>query len=291
MTGPAGRALDVELSGPADGLPLIFHTGSPSAGSMFPPMTAQGTERGVRHISYARPGYAGSDRDAGRTVADCTADVAAIADELAVERFLTVGWSGGGPHALACAALLPDRTIAAATLAGVGPTDAPDLDFLDGMGEENVQEFRATRNEQELLEFLRAARVGMIGSSASDLRAALGDLVTDADRRVLGGDFAPWLSEEFGAGLADDVWGWLDDDLAFSQGWGFDVGAISVPVSIWQGAQDRFVPIGHGRWLADHVAGARAHLPEEHGHLSLGIGCYGELLDELLESAGGQAPR
>jgi pimeloyl-ACP methyl ester carboxylesterase len=119
ITGPDGRRLDVELTGPDDGRALVFHNGTPGAGVVFAPLAQAGAERGLRHIAYSRPGYGQSDRRPGRTVADCVADVAAIADELGIERFFTVGWSGGGPHALACAALLPERTIAAATLASV----------------------------------------------------------------------------------------------------------------------------------------------------------------------------
>ena len=145
IAGSGGRLLDVELSRPDEGRPLIFHNGTPMAGRMFAPMVEQGAERGVRHIAYSRPGYCGSERDTGRTVADCARDVAAIADELGIERFLTVGWSGGGPHALACAALLPERTMAAATLAGVAPFNAHGLDWLAGMGEENIEEFGAAR--------------------------------------------------------------------------------------------------------------------------------------------------
>src|SRR5476649_965370 len=112
IEGPAGR-LDVELSGPADGEVVVFHTGTPSAGSLFGPTVDAGTQRGLRHVAYSRPGYGTSERWAGRSVADCALDVAAILDALGIERFFTVGMSGGGPHALACAAILPERVIAA----------------------------------------------------------------------------------------------------------------------------------------------------------------------------------
>ncbi len=286
IAGPGGRMLEVELSGPDQGLPLIFHNGTPMAGRMLEPMVARGAERDVRHIAYSRPGYCGSERDPGRTVADCVADVAAIADQLGVERFLTVGWSGGGPHALACAALLPERTIAAATLAGVAPLNAPGLDWLADMGEENLEEFAAAEaGEEQLCSYLQAAAAEMLGSSAEDIHAALGDLLSDVDRAVLSGEFAEYFAASSQASLEHGIWGWLDDDLAFFGDWGFELGAITRPVSIWQGEQDRFVPFGHGRWLAEHVSGATAHLPGEHGHLSLAIGSYGQVLDELLAAA------
>jgi len=287
IAGSGGRRLDVELSGPDEGRPLIFHNGTPMAGRMFAPMVAQGAERGVRHIAYSRPGYCGSERDAGRTVADCARDVAAIADELGIERFLTVGWSGGGPHALACAALLPERTMAAATLAGVAPFNAHGLDWLAGMGEENIEEFGAARaGEDQLSSHLEGQRAEMLHASAADLHAALGDLLSDVDRAVLSGEFAEYLAAGTQASLEHGIWGWFDDDLAFLGDWGFDLAKITVPVTIWQGAQDRFVPFTHGRWLAEHVSGASAQLQAEHGHLSLAVGSYGRVLDELIAAAG-----
>jgi pimeloyl-ACP methyl ester carboxylesterase len=287
IAGPDGRKLEVELSGPDEGRPLIFHNGTPMAGRMFAPMVAQGAERGVRHIAYSRPGYCGSERDAGRTVADCARDVAAIADELGIERFLTVGWSGGGPHALACAALLPERTMAAATLAGVAPANAQDLDWLDGMGEENIEEFAAARaGEDQLSSYLQADRTETLDSSAEDLHAALGDLLSDVDGAVLSGEFAEYFAAAMKAALEHGIWGWFDDDLAFFSDWGFDLGAIAVPVTIWQGEQDRFVPFGHGRWLAEHVSGSSAQLPSDQGHLSLAIGSYARVLDDLIAAAG-----
>ena len=109
---------------------------------MYAPLVELGAERGLRHVVYLRPGYGDSERCPGRAVADCAADTAAIADWLGVERFYTAGRSGGGPHALACAALLPDRVIAAATIAGVAPEDAEGLDWLAGMGQEEHRRVR-----------------------------------------------------------------------------------------------------------------------------------------------------
>jgi pimeloyl-ACP methyl ester carboxylesterase len=285
IVGAEDRLLDVELTGPPDGQPLIFHTGTPSAGTIFAPWAQAGGERNLRHIAYARPGYRQSDRRAGRTVADCVVDVAAIADELGIDRFFTVGWSGGGPHALACAALLPGRTIAAATLAGVAPRTAAGLDWLDGMGDENIEEFGAAEaGEPELRAYLEEQAPALAAATGAELHAALGDLLSEVDRGALTGEFAEYLAHSMRAGLAHGMWGWFDDDVAFVRDWGFKVEAIARPVTIWQGAHDRFVPAAHGAWLAGHVAGARAQLLADHGHLSILIGSYGRVLDELLAS-------
>jgi pimeloyl-ACP methyl ester carboxylesterase len=286
ITSVDGRRIDVELTGPEDGRPLIFHTGTPMAGMVFAPLVQAGAERGLRHIAYSRPGYGTSDRRAGRTVADCVADVTAIADELGIERFFTVGWSGGGPHALACAALLPERTIAAATLASVAPRLTPGLDWSDGMGDENLDEFAAAdAGEQQLRDYLEQ-QAGLAGVSGPELHAELGDLLSDVDRGVLTGDFADYLAESMRVGLTGGFWGWLDDDLAIIRDWGFGLDTIVAPVTIWQGQSDRFVPFAHGEWLAGHVAGARPQLLADHGHLSIVIGSYDSVLDDLIASAG-----
>lgn len=282
ITGPRGR-LDVELSGPDDGAALIFHMGTPSAGSMFAPLVDLGAERGLRHVVYMRPGYAGSERCAGRVVADCAADVAAIADALGIERFYTAGRSGGGPHALACAALLGERVISAATIAGVAPHDAEGLDWLAGMGQENVEEDAAAEaGEEQLLAFIEPFRERLLAADASQMHAEFGDLLSDVDRSVMTGAFAEYEREATRAGLEPGIWGWFDDDMELIGDWGFDLARIERPVTIWQGAQDRMVPLAHGEWLAAHIPGARAELLPDQGHLSLALGHYGQILDDLI---------
>jgi pimeloyl-ACP methyl ester carboxylesterase len=250
---------------------------------MFPRLLEEGARRGLRHVSYPRPGYGESDRDAGRSVADCADDVAAIADHLGAERFHTIGWSGGAPHALACAALMPDRVVSAASIAGIAPFDAAGLDWYAGMSEENVEETRmAERGEEALRPWLEREVDRLQGSGPDDLREALGGLLSPVDREALSGDFARFFHAGFIAAVARGVDGWLDDDLAFVRPWGFDLGAIRVPVAVWQGAEDQFVPFAHGRWLADNTAGAAARLLDDHGHLSLSIVHYGDVLDNLV---------
>ncbi|MGZ4251554.1 MAG: alpha/beta fold hydrolase [Solirubrobacteraceae bacterium] len=277
-----GRRIEIEQTGPdGAGSVVLFHTGTPSAGVLFEPMVAAGAARGMRHVAYSRPGYAHSDRHAGRTVADCADDVAAIADRLGIDRFYTVGWSGGGPHALACAGLLGDRVIAAATLAAIAPRDAEGLDWLAGMGQDNVDEFAAVESGQ-LVRFLDQHAAGLVHVTPDQLHEAFGDLVSPVDVASITGDFAQYLSDAVKLGLARGIWGWLDDDLAILHDWGFSLDEIERPVTIWQGGQDRMVPFDHGRWLAEHVPGAEAQLLPEEGHLSLTVGAYGRVLDGLL---------
>jgi pimeloyl-ACP methyl ester carboxylesterase len=264
-------------------IPLVVHHGTPGAGLPYEPFVRAAAERGLRQIDYTRPGYADVPRQEGRTVASCAADVERLLEELGAERCYTLGWSGGGPHALACAALLGDRVIKAASVAGVAPWDAEGLDWQAGMGAENVAEFAALEAGPEALRaFLEQARAALREVTADQVAASLGDLIGEADRRVLTGEFAEHLAESFRLAVSHGIDGWFDDDIAFRAPWGFDVGAITVPVTVWQGDDDRMVPFAHGRWLAEHVAGARAELRPGEGHLSIALGGYGEILDDLL---------
>lgn len=277
-----GRSLEYLVTGPADGTPLVLHNGTPSAAMLFRPMAAAAERHGLRLVAYSRAGYGPSTPRPGRRVADVAGDVAAVLDELGAGRFLAVGWSGGGPHALACAALLPGRCVAAATIAGVAPYDAKGLDWLAGMGEENLEEFRAAaEGEGPLTDFLAAQVPGLADVTGDEVAAALGDLVSDVDRRALTDEFADYTAALFRASVAGGTAGWRDDDLAFVADWGFDLGSITAPVSLWQGAEDRMVPFAHGRWLAANVPGATVHLEPAEGHLSLLLNAFDAVVAEL----------
>jgi pimeloyl-ACP methyl ester carboxylesterase len=277
-----GRTLEYLVAGPTNGTPLVLHNGTPSAAVLFEPMVEAAARHGLRIVTHSRPGYAGSSPQPGRTVAAVAADVTAVLDELGVEEFLTVGWSGGGPHALACAALLPGRCLAAATVAGVAPHGAEGLEWLGGMGAENVEEFgAAVAGVGPLTAFLSAQVPGLAEVRADQVAAALGDLVSDVDRAALTDEFAGYLAAVFRAAVSTGVAGWRDDDLAFVSDWGFDLGAVETPVSVWQGAEDRMVPYAHGRWLASRLIGATVHLEPTEGHLSLLLTAFDDIVAEL----------
>jgi pimeloyl-ACP methyl ester carboxylesterase len=265
-----GRAVEVVRHGAPDAFPLVFQCGTPNAPAEFPQLFDAVTERGWQLVAHARPGYAGSTRLLGRRVADVAGDVAAILDQLGLAEFVVLGWSGGGPHALACAALLPDRCQAAASLAGVAPYDAEGLDFLAGMGPENVEEFgAAARSRAELAAFVEPFAAALRDITAEQVADELGGLIDHVDRGALTGEFAESMARMLRRAVSTGVDGWFDDDLAFVSPWGFELSEIRVPVSIWQGAHDKMVPFAHGQWLAAHVPGARVHLSDDEGHLSL----------------------
>jgi pimeloyl-ACP methyl ester carboxylesterase len=277
-----GRILEYLVAGPESGTPLVFHHGTPFAAALFDPMVQVAERHGLRFVIHSRPGYAGSSPQPGRTIASVAEDVAALLAELDADRFLTVGWSGGGPHALACAALLPGRCVAAATIAGVAPYSAEGLDWLDGMGAENIEEFAAaTSGVGPLSTYLGAQADGLAGVRGDQIAAALGDLVSDVDGRALTDDFAEYTAAAFRKAVSGGIAGWRDDDLAFIGDWGFKPEEIQTPVSVWQGDQDRMVPPGHGRWLAGRLPGASVRLLPDEGHLSLVVDRIDDVVADL----------
>ena len=281
-----GRVIEVLSDGPEDGMPLVFQNGTPTAAMQFPPMVAIAAARGLRTVTYSRPGYAGSTAKPGRSVADAVADVAAILDAIGADRFVTIGWSGGGPHALACAALLAERCAAAVSLSGVAPYPAAGLDWFAGMGPENVEEFTlALQGESALTPWLEEEAKQLATVQGSDVAAALGGLVSDVDEAALTGDYAEFVAATFRRAVSAGIAGWRDDDLAFAKPWGFELDAIERPVAVWQGGQDRMVPMAHGEWLAEHIPGADKHLYPDEGHLSLGVSALHRVVDNLVELA------
>ena len=283
---PDGRNLDVLVAGPPEGLPLVFQHGTPGGIAVYQPMLDAAAERGLRLVLYARPGYGTSSPRPDRTIADVAGDVTAILDSLGVSQFVTAGWSGGGPHSIACAELLPARCLAAASLAGVAPYQVEGLDWLAGMDEDTHNEFAAAlAGEKELTALLEAVAPLMRELTPEVLVAGVGDMASPADMEELREPLAGYIAEMFRNGLSEGIAGWRDDDRAFIRDWGFSFGqpGEAAPVAIWQGEEDRMVPFAHGQWLAEHIPAARTHFSHGTGHMHLPLA---DVFDELLELAG-----
>ncbi|HET6167974.1 MAG TPA: alpha/beta fold hydrolase [Marmoricola sp.] len=294
VTTPDGLHLEVLTMGPEDGYPFLFHSGTPSAAVVFEPFRPILERLSLRLITYSRPGYGTStprpERSEPWTVADDVVDSVAVLDEVGAGEFVTLGWSGGGPRALACAALLPERCRAAVSFAGLAPYDAPGLDWFAGMGPENVRDFTAATEGREVVEPLLAEQVAMMANvTAAEIVASFGQLVDSVDAGALTGELAEYLAASFRRATAQGVVGLLDDSMVLAAPWGFDLRAIDVPVGVWQGAHDLMVPFGHGRWLAATIPGARVHLFDDEGHVSL-VHRFDEMLAELRELAGAPPP-
>jgi pimeloyl-ACP methyl ester carboxylesterase len=279
-----GRSLRTWTSVRRGSLTLVYFPGTPAGVTPEQELVEAAEAAGLGLVSIARPGYPGSTRVPGRDVVSVVSDTTQLLEQLGGGDVVVLGWSGGGPHALACAAQLPGCR-AAASLAGIGPADT-DLDLDAGMAAENVQELAAARaGEPTLRPYLEQAAVELTTLDAAALIEAMGELLRPADRVAL----TPARAEEFAASgreaLADGIDGWLDDDLAFVRPWGFSLPDIAVPVAVWQGDQDTMVPIAHGRWLAEHVPTARTHLLFGDGHMSAGYDHIGEIVTDLVALA------
>jgi pimeloyl-ACP methyl ester carboxylesterase len=267
---PDGRALAIQETGDLDGKPVLVHMGTPGSRHLYGPNQRDAAGRGLRLVSYDRPGYGGSSPNPGRRVADCVEDVRVICSALEIERLAMWGISGGGPHVLACAALLPDLVTAAASLASLAPYGAEGLDWFAGMGQANVDDFRLFFKD----EAAARAKTDQDYAGAKDVTAAavtkqLGTLLGPTDAAVVPGEMAEFLAYSTREGLASGSQGWWDDNRCLALPWGFELGAISVPVLLLHGRQDQFVPFGHGEWLARHIPGVEARLLDGDGHLTL----------------------
>jgi pimeloyl-ACP methyl ester carboxylesterase len=267
---PDGRTLAVEEAGDSDGHPVLVHEGTPNSRHLYPPAAIDAASRGLRLISYDRPGYGGSSPQPGRSVADCAADVRAICAELGISRLAMWGISGGGPHVLACAALLPDLVTAAASLASPAPMDAEGLDYFAGMGELNAEDIRLFLRDREAARAkLESDREEILTASAAEVVGGLRTLLSPTDAAVLKDALVDFLVYCHHEGLAPGGQGWWDDSVALGTAWGFELSAISIPVLLMHGRQDQFVPFGHGEWLAAHIPGVEARLLDHDGHLTL----------------------
>jgi pimeloyl-ACP methyl ester carboxylesterase len=277
------RSLDVLVGGAADGPALILHHGTPSDATTWRDWDETARAHGLRLLSISRPGYATSTRRPGRTVADVADDVAFAVERYGVPWFVTAGWSGGGPHALATAALLGERCRAVATLAGVGPYGVAGLDFLAGMGPENHAEFGAAlRGETALRDWLAEHAADYPTVTGAQIVDALGGLIAHVDKDVLSGGIAEAFAATTRRALSGGFDGWIDDDLAFIEPWGFSLASIDVPVTVWQGDLDLMVPAAHGAWLAAAVPGAVARAAPGHGHISLVTTFRDAIVEDLL---------
>lgn len=267
---PDGRVLHVEEAGDPTGKPVVILHGTPSAGHIYERHAADAAERGIRLIGYDRPGYGGSTPQPGRSVAACTADVRAIAAALDIDRLAVWGISGGGPHALACAALLPELVVAVGSLASIAPYGSPGLDYFGGMGQENVDDTKLTlEDEPAAREKLVRDRERLLAMTAADMANAMPTLMSPVDVAARTPDLARHLFTNMHYGLAPGGEGWWDDGIAHLQAWGFNVEEIRVPVQLWHGRHDQFVPFQHGEWLASRIPGVDSHLTSVDGHLTL----------------------
>jgi pimeloyl-ACP methyl ester carboxylesterase len=274
-----GRRLRVEVAGDA-GRVILAHVGSPNAGVLYDRWVDDAAARDLTLIAYDRPGYGESSPYPGRTVADCAADVRTIGEAVGFDRCAVWGFSGGGPHALACAALLDDLVAAVATIGSPAPLGFEYMASRSDEARRDYDLFLSDRDawERENLE----QREQLLAVSFDDFAEDWSAGKSEGDRTELHGEFGVWLYRAVRAGLAPGDEGWTSDDIAiFRSPWGCDPASISIPVKVWHGQDDQFVPIEHGRWLAEKIPGASAELRDGDGHLNVAANRIGEVHEWL----------
>jgi pimeloyl-ACP methyl ester carboxylesterase len=265
-----GRILAVEDAGDPAGRAVLVFGGAPGSRHLYGPNVADAAARGLRLVSYDRPGYGGSTPCAGRAIADCASDVRAICAALGIGRLAMWGQSAGGPYLLACAALLPDLVTAAACLASPAPYGAEGLDYFAGMDQGTADSIQLPLTDPDAARVnIDKEREAILALSAGDLAQALASALTPVDAAVLNGELAEYLTCSFDEGLAPGSQGLWNDVYDRLRPWGFELADISVPVLVWHGRQDGFLPVTHGEWLAAHIPGAEARFPDDDGHLTL----------------------
>ncbi|MCQ9184081.1 alpha/beta hydrolase [Streptomyces sp. IBSBF 2953] len=262
-----GRRLRVECSGDPRGRPVFLLHGTPGSRVGPRPRAMYLYQRGVLLISYDRPGYGGSDRRPGRRVADVVDDVAAVADALGMDRFAVVGRSGGAPHALACAALLPHRVTRAAALVALAPRDAEGLDWFAGMAPSNIDEFSTAVSAPEQFEARLIPRTDSIRSDPARLLEDLRKEMTADDWKIVSDSgVRSMLLRNYCEALRSSPYGWIDDAFALTTPWGFDPACIQAPVMLWHGARDAFSPVSHSSWLAERIPRATSVIEPSAAH-------------------------
>jgi pimeloyl-ACP methyl ester carboxylesterase len=272
-TTPDGRVLAFAVWGDPEGFPVISLHGTPGSRLSRWPNEELFIELGACVVTHDRAGYGQSTRRRGRTVADEVEDVVMLADSLGFERFGVSGGSGGGPHVLACATLLPDRVTRATCAVGIAPLGSPGLErdaWLAGMDPENVKEFGwAEAGEDVLSVELEREHTAMAKRVAEDPSSVLSnfDLSESDQAQLMRPEIRQVIRESTPEQALNGVWGWVDDDLAFLRPWGFDVKDISIPVLVEYGETDVLVPAAHGAWLAANVPDCVVKIDDEAGHL------------------------
>ncbi|EMF28006.1 MULTISPECIES: alpha/beta fold hydrolase [Streptomyces] len=264
-----GRRLRIEIAGDPRGRPVFLLHGMPGSRVGPRPRSLFLYQRGARLISYDRPGYGGSDRRPGRRVADVAEDVARVADALGLDRFAVAGRSGGAPHALACAALMPDRVTRAAAMVGLAPRDARGLNWFAGMAPSNVTEFRTAVSDPERFAAHIIPRSARIRDDPARLLEELRADLTADDRLIVSDNTVrSMLLRNYREALGTSPYGWIDDALALTGPWGFDPASIKVPVLLWHGQEDVFSPASHSAWLAERIPHVTAVLEPSAAHFA-----------------------
>jgi len=280
---PDGRSLEYEEHGEPAAYTVLFHHGMPGSVVFMPTVLGPLVDAGFHVITYSRPGYGGSSPHDGRSVLDTARDCVELLTHLAVDHYLTVGWSAGGPHALALAALDPGRVAGVLLIASFAPFEAPLPEFTEGMGAQNVVQFQsAIQGQTAMRETIRQMVTAIRDRSSADVAGEMSSLLPAADAAAMAGPYGADNEANMGYGLSDGEEGWISDLAALTSDWGFEIASVSTAVDVWHGEDDLMVPVSHGRWLSGRLTSARLHSVPDHGHVSIAVGGLDAKIDSLM---------
>ncbi|HET7799027.1 MAG TPA: alpha/beta hydrolase [Humibacillus xanthopallidus] len=263
---PDGRGLDVWQGGDPGGTPVLFLHGTPGGRLQGALGDGAAAKAGVRLVSFSRPGYGGSS-DAATTLASVARDAGAVADALAIDSFAVLGVSGGGPYAVAAAAVLPHRVRAVGVVAGLGP-----LLELDPASAADPAVRAAVAGDDD-------GAIALLDATAAIRRGA------GARGFVTPEILEPWTPS--GRPGLPSYRGASRDALAFAVGWDIDLATISAPVWLWYGDHDQQVPLEHGRWLHERLPTSTLVVREGAGHLATLMPYWHDILVTLTHDRSG----
>jgi len=282
---PDGRVCDVLLYGDQDRA-LVHHPGTPSTPAPDALLEQVSAELGLRIVIPLRPGYGRSTPNPGRRMADIPADVEAVLGHLGIRECVSAGYSGGGGHSLACAALAPSCK-AAAVVVSPAPRDAEGLDYYAGMGQSNVDEWVLADQGAEVVRPWLEKEAAELLQPGVTMADEYDDSFPEVDKVILRSEeAAARMAAGLQKSLENGIEGWLEDDIALTTPWGFDLSAVTTPVAFWSGRQDQAVSTWHTAWLAQHVPGSDLHVIAAHGHVSLPRALMPEIIADLVRKAG-----
>ncbi|MFM7013568.1 MAG: alpha/beta fold hydrolase [Actinomycetota bacterium] len=273
----SGRKLEILTTDVVGEAAIVFHHGTPGSIYTWETWIKKLNSLGLSGIAYSRPGYGRSERSQGRSVSSVGRDIDEVLTEFGVKRFVSIGHSGGGPHALGDSQ--NSKCLGVLTIAGVGPYGDDELNFLEGMAQENHDEFGAALEGVEALTaWMDKYASGMASVTGKDVIESFGGLISDADKAVLTDAYAEEAAKAMAYGLSVSYFGWFDDDLAFVKDWGFKLSDVKVPVELWQGDQDLMVPHAHAYFLEKHLPNVQLKFQPGEGHMSLPVNCESDMI-------------
>ena len=278
-----GRSIEYSDNGVSSKSALILHHGTPNSMTVWSTWLAAAAEKGTRAIAFTRPGYAGSDRKVNRTVIDANDDLEEILNQVEVDNFVSIGWSGGGPYALASGLL--KKCSGVQLIASVSPYDAEDFDWFQDSTPESIEETKiSAKSLQDCISFKEGYYAELRDLNVEQLlveyekRASF--KLFENEYRVFAND----LSASFQAALKDGVLGYAEDEYAFLRNWGFECKEVQVAVGIWQGLDDKSVPPHMARWLNANILNPTLELKEGQHHSSIMVENCSEILDAAIKS-------